>query len=98
MNEALLGLPSHVRRGLADALESGKLSVPCSATAARSVLGVREDADSIVEAVAELDRMGISDHGAAALIRTVEQSSVSHANARSRLVRTGGARPPRPRH
>ena len=51
------------------------LSVPCSATAARSVLGVREDADSIVEAVAELDRMGISDHAAAALIRTVEQSS-----------------------
>jgi hypothetical protein len=42
MIEALLDLPTHLRKRLALALESGSLAFPCSVTSVRSVLGIRE--------------------------------------------------------
>jgi phosphatidylserine/phosphatidylglycerophosphate/cardiolipin synthase-like enzyme len=71
--DALLGLPTHLRRRLADALESGLLAAPCSLASLRSVLGLREGGENIVAAMGELERLGISGPACAAWIRTVEQ-------------------------
>ena len=75
MIEALLALPAHLRRRLADALESGLLAAPCSPASLRSVLGLREGGDGIVAAMGELERIGISGAACATWIRTVEQAA-----------------------
>jgi phosphatidylserine/phosphatidylglycerophosphate/cardiolipin synthase-like enzyme len=75
MTEALFALPSHLRRRLAEALESGMLTVPCSAASLQSVLGLSGGGDSIVDALAALDRMGIAGPACAAWIRTVEEAT-----------------------
>ena len=73
MTEALFALPSHMRRRLADAFESGVLAVPCSSASLRSVLGLREGGDEVAEAVAKLENMGLSGPACAAWLRTVEE-------------------------
>src|SRR6266404_3342577 len=75
MIDALLGLPTHLRRRLADALESGLLAAPCSPVSLRSVLGLREGGEDIVAALGELERMGVFGPASAARIRTVEQAA-----------------------
>ena len=74
MIDALLGLPAHVRRRLAGALEAGLLAVPYSAASLRSVLGMPNDGEEIVAALLELERLGISGPAAAAWIRTVDEA------------------------
>ena len=66
------------------------------ASAMRSALGMREGGEEIAEALAELERMGISGRAAGAWIRALEEATASSAEARSRLVGTGGAGRPRP--
>lgn len=75
MIDALLDLPSHLRERLATALESELLVAPCSAASLRSVLGIREGGEEVVEALLELQGLGISGRSAAAWIRTVERAA-----------------------
>jgi len=74
MIEPLLDLPSHLRRRLAGALESGLITMPGSVAAMRSVLGLREGAEDIVGALCELTRLGFSAQASAAWIRAVEHA------------------------
>lgn len=75
MIDALLALPTHLRKRLASALESGLLSTPCSAASLRSVLGSQEDGEDLAGALLDLERLGISGPAAAAWIRTAEEVS-----------------------
>src|SRR5579864_1125511 len=74
MIDGLRDVPSHLRKRLASALESGLLTTPYSIASLRSVLGTQEGADGIAETLLELERMGISGRGAAAWIRTVDEA------------------------
>ena len=75
MIEGLLELPSHLRTRLASAIESGLLSVPCTAATLRSVLGIGERTEEIADALRGLDRLGISGPAAAAWLRGVEEAT-----------------------
>ena len=75
MIDALLDLPHHLRKRLASALDAGLLAPPHSAATLRSVLGLRDGGEDVVEAVLELERLGISGPAAAAWIRTVEEAT-----------------------
>ncbi len=72
MTTALFDLPAHLRRRLAGALEAGLLAAPCSLTAVRSVLGLREGGEDLVSALGEFERLGISGATSAVWLRTVE--------------------------
>jgi len=71
----LLDQPSHRRKRLASALESGLLATPYSATSLRSVLGMQAGGEGILRALLELERLGISGAAAAAWIRTVDEAT-----------------------
>ena len=73
MIEALVGLPAHLRKRLASALESGLLTPPYSTMSLQSVLGSREGDQDLLGALRELEQMGISGLAAAAWMRTVEE-------------------------
>jgi phosphatidylserine/phosphatidylglycerophosphate/cardiolipin synthase-like enzyme len=85
--DALLDLPAHLRERLACALESGLLTVPCSAVTLRSVLGSSAPADAVVAALDDLARRGIPGPGAAMFLRSVE-GAVARVR-RPELVWTG---------
>lgn len=72
MIQALHDLPSHVRRRLSAALETGTLGAPYSLTALGTVLGRREGGEAVAGALVELERMGIAGAAAAAWIRTLD--------------------------
>ena len=73
MIEALVGLPTHLRKRLASALESGLLTPPYSTMSLQSVLGSREGDQDLLGSLRELEQMGISGLAAAAWMRTVEE-------------------------
>ncbi len=75
MTEALLALPAHLRKRLAQALESGMLAMPCSFVSLRSALGLREGGEEIATALDELERLGVAGPAAAAWIRDVEDAA-----------------------
>ena len=75
MIETLLDLPTHLRKRITTALESGLLATPYSTASLRSVLGIREGAEDLVKALLELERLGISGMAVAAWIRTVEEAT-----------------------
>ena len=75
MIDALLDLPDHLRKRLASALDSGFLSPPYSIAALRSVLGIKEGGESVVETLIELERLGVCGAATAAWIRTVEEAT-----------------------
>lgn len=75
MIDALLDMPSHLRKRLAGALRSGLLAAPYSGSALRSVLGHAEDADHVVRALSELDASGISGSTAAAWIDSIDRTA-----------------------
>ena len=85
--DALLGLPAHLRKRLAAALESGLLGGPYSVASLGSVLGVHEGGEGVVVALLELERLGIHGAAAAAWIRTVEE--VTSRTPRPDLVWSG---------
>ena len=84
---ALLALPAHLRRRLADALDAGVLTVPSSLASLQSVLGVQVGGEDVVAALAALMRMGMSGPACAAWIRTVEE--VASHTRRPDLVWSG---------
>ncbi len=75
MIDALVNLPSHLRKRVASALESGLVGTPYSVASLRSVLGVREGSEDVVDALLELERLGITGGAAAAWIRTIEEAA-----------------------
>ncbi len=77
MTEALLTLPTHLRRRLVQALESGTLTTRCTEVALRSELGLRQGGSDIVAALAELERLGVTGPAAAAWVRALEQTALS---------------------
>jgi len=75
MIDALLDLPDHLRKRLASALESGILTGPYSASSLRSVLGIGEGGEDVVDALLGLEQLGVAGPTAAAWIRTVEKAT-----------------------
>ena len=75
MTDALLALPAHLRRRLADALDAGVLAVPCTSASIQSVLGARVGGDEVVSGLTALTRLGMSGQVCAAWLRTVEQAA-----------------------
>ena len=73
MIEALLDLPSHRRKRLASALETGLVAPPYCDTSLQSVLGMREGGEGVAPALHELERLGIVGQAAAAWIRTLDE-------------------------
>ena len=73
--EAILALPAHLRKRLAQALESGLLGMPCSPVSLRSALGLREGGGEVVAALSELERLGVAGPAAAAWIWSLEQAA-----------------------
>ena len=75
MIESLVGLPPHLRSRLVGALETGLLSPPWSLTGLRSILGITEGTEDILEALGALEKMGLSATAVAAWIQTVGQAA-----------------------
>ena len=72
MTDALAALPSHLRKRLAQALDSGALTAPYSSSAVLMALG-HSDA-GVLAALKQLAELGVADRGAAAWIRALDQS------------------------
>lgn len=75
MSDALLDLPAHLRKRLAEALNSGLLDAPYSAASLASVLGTRDRASDIIEALKDLEKCGISGRGASRWISGMDEVS-----------------------
>jgi phosphatidylserine/phosphatidylglycerophosphate/cardiolipin synthase-like enzyme len=75
MIDALLDLPTHLRRRLANAFDAGLLPSPPSAASLQSVLGVHSNGEDVVAALIDLERLGIAGPAAAAWLRTVEEAT-----------------------
>lgn len=73
MTRALIGLPSNVRRRLAEALESGLLAQPFTPASLRSTTGVSDEA--VLEALREWERLGVSGPAGAAWLRSLEEAA-----------------------
>jgi len=74
MSDELLDLPAHLRKRLAQALETGLVSVPYGAAAVRSALGSDEETDAVLAFLVRIEQLGISGPGAAAFIHSIEQA------------------------
>ena len=74
--KAFLALPVHLRKRLAQALESGLLGMPCSFGSLRSALNLREGGEEVMEALSELERLGVAGPAAAAWIRSLEEAAL----------------------
>ena len=74
--EAFLALPAHLRKRLAQALESGSLGMPCALVSLRSALGLRDGGEDVVTALGELERLGVAGPAAAAWIRSLEEAAL----------------------
>lgn len=72
MIEAIFDVPVHLRRRLVAALESGQLPTPYTLAPLRLALGLQDGCEPIIEALSELERLGVTGSAAASWIRTVE--------------------------
>jgi len=91
MTRAFLALPAHLRKRLAQALESGMLGMPYSVASLRSTFGLSEGSEEVMAALNKLERLGVSGVAAAAWIRTLEEAAL-HA-PRPDLVWSGPEMP-----
>lgn len=73
--DGLLGLPTHLRRRLADALDSGALVPPCTPAALKAVLGMRDGADRLADTLGKLHDLGMPGTACAAWIRMFEEAT-----------------------
>ena len=74
MIDALLALPSHLRKRLENALHAGLLAPPYQAAAVRAEVGNVAEVEGVVQALRELDASGVSGPGCAALLRCVDRA------------------------
>ena len=73
MTEALLALPSHLRKRLVGALESGTLKAPYRSVAVRGALGAASESEAVAKALDALHGLGVSGQGCAAWLRGLDQ-------------------------
>lgn len=73
MIDAIISLPSHLRRRLAGVLEMGTLNPPYTDLSLRSEVGITNGGEGLVETLTRLADMGVSGRAAAAWIRSVEE-------------------------
>ena len=85
MIEALIGLPSSVRRRLAQALESEMLAPPFTRASLRSTAGIQDG--GVLDALREWERLEVSGKAGAVWLRSLESASSTVAPAS--LVWTG---------
>ena len=74
MTAALVNLPSHLRRRLEGALDTGLITASSSPSTVRSVLGLRDGGDELLDGLNALEQLGVSGRAAAAWRRAVEQA------------------------
>ena len=72
MIDALLALPSHLRKRLESALLDGSLAPPYRAAAVRAAVGNMTEVEGVVQVLDELDASGVSGPGCAALLRGLD--------------------------
>ena len=77
MIDLLLGLPAHLRRRLADGLESGLVAPPYSEAALRYALGAENHAGAAAALLAQLERSGLVGGSAACWARSVDEAASS---------------------
>ena len=75
MIDALLALPSHLRRRLESALRAGSLAPPYRAAAVQAEVGRAAEVDEVVQALRALDADGVSGSGCAALLRGMDRAA-----------------------
>ena len=73
MTDALATLPVHLRKRLAQALDSGALAAPYSSPALNAALGHRDL--GVLTALEALERMGVTDRAASAWIRALDRAA-----------------------
>ena len=73
MYDALLDLPTHLRKRLSSALESGLIAPPYSQAAVRGSSGITEDIEGVVAALEDLEHLGITGRGAAAWLAMMDE-------------------------
>ncbi len=73
MTEALLALPTHLRKRLAQALDSGMLAPPYAPAAVNAAVGGAPDGEAVAWALGELHDLAVSGRGCAAWLRGFEQ-------------------------
>ena len=76
MTEALLALPAHLRKRLAQALDLGMLAPPYGTSAVVAALRGASDGKLVAGALAELHGLGVSGRGCAAWLRGIDQVAV----------------------
>ena len=69
MTETLLALPSHLRKRLERALDSGMLIAPYRPVAVSAALGGAPECESVARVLRELHGLGLSGRGCAAWLR-----------------------------
>ena len=74
MTDALVSLPPHLRRRLEGALDTGLITASSSPATVRSVLGLRDGGEELLDNLNALERMGVPGRAAAAWLRAVEQA------------------------
>ena len=72
LTDALAALPSHLRKRLAQALDSGALTAPYRSFAVQMALG--QPGPDVQAALQYLAELGVTDRAAAAWIRSLDQS------------------------
>lgn len=87
MTDALFALAPFQRQRLYKALVSGLIRSPVSEQMLQSVLGDLEDVDSVLQALQELEGLGIVGKGAAAWVRMSD--ALEQRNAKPDLVWSG---------
>ena len=75
MTDPLLGLPTHLRRRLAGALESGALAPPYTPAAVRSALGTSDGVQQLAETLQYLEQAGTPGAATAWWIRKLEEAA-----------------------
>ena len=73
MTETLLALPSHLRKRLERALDSGMLIAPYRPVAVSAALGGAPECESVARVLRELHGLGLSGRGCAAWLRGFDQ-------------------------
>lgn len=70
--EALFSLPAYIRKRLCSALETDLIVPPYTASAVEATLNITDGVDSVLAALAELERLGITGRAASVWIYTAE--------------------------
>ena len=73
MTDALLALPAHLRKRLAQALDSGMLAPPYAPAAVHAAVGGASDGEAVARALGELYGLGVSGPGCATWLRGFDE-------------------------